>query len=82
MKVTVYTTKTCTYCHALMDWMNHQGIEYEEKNSENPMYEEEVSKVLGYKIDTVPTTVIGDDAIVGFDRRAILKALAKYDDKK
>ncbi|MBQ8985467.1 glutaredoxin family protein [Candidatus Saccharibacteria bacterium] len=62
--VKVYTTATCAYCHALMDWLDSQGVEYEEINAEgNP------------GIKTVPVTEIGDAKIVGFDRPAIKKAL-------
>ena len=28
--IKVYTTSTCAYCHALMDWLDDMGVEYEE----------------------------------------------------
>ncbi len=65
-KVIVYTTPTCIYCHALMDWLDEKGIEYVEKDATK---EKDIS--------TVPVTVIGDERIVGFDRPAIKRALAK-----
>ena len=63
--IKVFTTPTCIYCHALMEWLDEQGIEYEE-----------VSASSDPTISAVPVTEIGDQRIVGFDRRAIKKALA------
>ena len=65
-KIKVYTTPTCAYCHALMDWLDKQGIEYTEMDATKDP-----------NISTVPVTVIGDERIVGFDRPAIKKALKK-----
>ena len=64
--IKVYTTITCPYCHALMDWLDDKGIEYEE-----------VDATKMPDIAAVPVTEIGDVRIVGFDRPAIKKALAK-----
>ncbi|MBR2836837.1 glutaredoxin family protein [Candidatus Saccharibacteria bacterium] len=64
--VKVYTTPTCAYCHALMDWLDEKGIEYVEMDA---------TKEPG--ITTVPVTEIDGERIVGFDRPAIKKALAK-----
>ncbi len=62
--IKVYTTPTCIYCHALMDWLEQQGIDYEEHSaSELP------------DIEAVPVTIIGDQTIIGFDRPAIKQAL-------
>lgn len=66
MKIEVYTTPTCTYCHALMDWLDSKGIEYVEMDATK---EPDMS--------TVPVTVIGDERIVGFDRPGIKRALKK-----
>ena len=66
--IKIYTTPTCAYCHALMDWLDEKGIEYEE-----------VDATKMDDIAVVPVTVIGDEKIVGFDRPAIKRALAKID---
>ena len=59
---------TCPYCHALMDWLDDLGVEYEEVDATgNP------------DITVVPVTEIGDEKIVGFDRPAIKKALKKLE---
>lgn len=62
--IKVYTTPTCAYCHALMDWLESIGVEYQE-----------VDATKYPEIKTVPVTEIGDLKIVGFDRPAIKKAL-------
>lgn len=62
--ITIYTTPTCAYCHALMDWLDNLGVEYEEKDARNEK-----------DIKTVPVTDINGQRIVGFDRPAIKKAL-------
>lgn len=62
--IKIYTTETCAYCHALMDWLDSKGLVYEEADATD--YPE---------ITTVPVTEIGDTRIVGFDRPAIKRAL-------
>lgn len=64
--IKIYTTPTCAYCHALMDWLDEKGIEYQEIDASNDD-----------SIAVVPVTVIGDERIVGFDRPAIKRALKK-----
>ena len=64
--IKVYTTPTCAYCHALMDWLESKGIEYVE-----------VDATKEPDIKTVPVTEIDGVRIVGFDRPAIKRALAK-----
>ena len=62
--IKIYTTPTCIYCHALMEWLDELGVEYEELDA---------TKYDG--IATVPVAEIGNERIVGFDRPAIKKAL-------
>ncbi|MCQ2049518.1 MAG: glutaredoxin family protein [Candidatus Saccharibacteria bacterium] len=62
--IKVYSTATCPYCHALMDWLDDLGVEYEE-----------VDATGNEEIKTVPVTEINGQRIVGFDRPAIKKAL-------
>ena len=64
MKIKVYTTPTCIYCHALMEWLDRQGIEYEE-----------IDASTMEDINAVPVTEINGERIIGFDRAAIKKAL-------
>lgn len=62
--IKVYTTPTCIYCHALMDWLDELGVEYEEIDARE-----------AEGIAAVPVTEIDGERIVGFDRPAIKKAL-------
>lgn len=62
--IKVYSTQTCPYCHALMDWLDQQGIKYTEVDATNMP-----------DITAVPVTEINGERIVGFDRPAIKKAL-------
>lgn len=64
--IRIYTTPTCAYCHALMEWLDEQDIKYEE-----------IDATTMDDIAVVPVTVIGDEKIVGFDRPAIKRALKK-----
>ena len=62
--IKVYTTPTCVYCHALMNWLDEMGVEYEEKDATKEP-----------DIAAVPVTEINGERIVGFDRPAIKRAL-------
>lgn len=64
--IKVYTTPTCVYCHALMDWLESKGIDFVE-----------VDATKYSDIKTVPVTEINGERIIGFDRPAITKALKK-----
>ena len=62
--IKIYTTPTCAYCHALMDWLDEKGVEYEEIDASGDP-----------EIVAVPVTEINGERIVGFDRPAIKRAL-------
>ena len=66
--VKIYTTPTCAYCHALMDWLESMGVEFEE-----------VDATKYPDIAAVPVTEINGERIVGFDRPAIKRALKKLE---
>ncbi|MDO5475101.1 MAG: glutaredoxin family protein [Candidatus Saccharibacteria bacterium] len=66
--ITIYTTPTCAYCHALMEWLDSRGISYTEKDAGQEK-----------DITAVPVTEIDGLRIVGFDRPAIRRALAKLE---
>ena len=62
--IKIYTTPTCVYCHALMDWLDEKGITYQE-----------VDATKHPDITSVPVTEINGERIVGFDRPAIKRAI-------
>ena len=72
--IKVFTTPTCIYCHALLDWLDSQNITYEEIDATSS------PEALELGISSVPVTIItGADGkqlarIVGFDRPALKKA--------
>ncbi|MBQ3261295.1 glutaredoxin family protein [Candidatus Saccharibacteria bacterium] len=75
--IQIYTTPTCVYCHALMDWLDEKGIKYTEFNALDP------STTNDREISSVPFTVISSGSqivaeIQGFDRHAFKKALKPF----
>ncbi|HEY8496367.1 MAG TPA: glutaredoxin family protein [Limnochordales bacterium] len=69
----VYTSATCPYCTLLKQFLDSQGIAYEERNvSLNRQYVAELAKLGAMG---VPTTVIDGRVIVGYQPQAILDAV-------
>jgi glutaredoxin-like YruB-family protein len=78
VKVKIYTTATCAYCHAEKEYLKQHDIPYEEVAVDtDPAAAREMIELSGQM--GVPFTVIGsgDDAqqIVGFDQPRIAAAL-------
>lgn len=72
--IKVFTTESCVYCHALMDWLDAQNIKYEEINATTS--EEAIKRGISAVPVTVITTADGQETeILGFDRPALKKAL-------
>ena len=75
LMIRVFTTPTCIYCHALMDWLDEHNIKYEEIDATTS------DEAIKLGISSVPVTIFTDSdgkeiaKIVGFDRPAIKKAL-------
>lgn len=65
MPIKVYTSPTCVYCHALLDWLDERGIKYEELDAAKAGF------------SSVPVTEIGDEIVLGFNRRKIKKLLSQ-----
>ncbi len=79
LKVVVYTTPSCVYCHALMAWLEENNIDFVERDLSDETVREKAIKKLGYEPSSVPLTVIGDKEIAGFNRPAIKKALKRLE---
>jgi len=73
MKVKVYSTKTCPWCHKVKDFLNDKGVKFQDVGADQKAANEMVEKSgqMG-----VPVTDIDGKIIVGFDKEAIEKALA------
>ncbi len=75
--IRVFTTPTCVYCHALMDWLDDQKIKYEEIDATTS------NEAIKLGISSVPVTIVtntdGEEIarIIGFDRPALKKAIKK-----
>ncbi len=72
--VSIYTTPTCHFCQMSKELFKANGIEYTEYNvaadTEKRQEMIEKSGQMG-----VPVIFIGDDMIVGFDKKHIEEAL-------
>jgi len=72
MKMTVYTTNTCGYCHMLKSWLDEFKVPYTEyKVDENPIAADNMIRLSGQR--GVPFTVVekndgSEEHILGFDR--------------
>ncbi len=73
-KVKLYSTPTCTYCVALKKFFEKNDVEFEEVNVAE---DEEALKEMKEKTGQmgVPVTEIGEDVVVGFDKKKISKLL-------
>jgi glutaredoxin-like YruB-family protein len=75
-KVKIYSTQSCPYCVMAKDYFKQKGIMYEEVDvSEDQEALQEMIKISGET--GVPQIIIGKRLILGFDVKAIEKALAE-----
>ena len=73
--VTIYTTPTCTYCRQAKAYFQQKGVPFVEKDvSLDRAAAIEMIRRSGQQ--GVPVITIGNETIVGFDRRRIEKVLA------
>lgn len=72
--VKIYSTPTCTYCVAIKNFFEKNDIDYEEIDVSA---DEEALKEMKEKTGQmgVPVTEIGEEVIVGFDKKKISKLL-------
>ncbi len=73
-KIKIYSTPTCTYCMALEKFFEKHEVEYEKVDVSK---DEEALKEMKEKTVQmgVPVTEIGEDVVVGFDKKKISKLL-------
>jgi len=67
--IKVFTTDTCVYCHALMEWLDEQGIKYKECDANKD------PSITGVPVTRINMPDGSTREIIGFDRPAIKKAL-------
>lgn len=74
--ITVYTTPTCVFCHAVKEYFKDKKVDFEEKDLTT---DHDAGKWVLDKTGqlAVPVIDINGTVIVGFDRPKIDAALAK-----
>lgn len=73
-KVTVYTTPTCAFCHAVKEWLGQKQVDFEEIDvSQNQQAAQDMVQKTGQM--GVPVTFIDDTFVVGFDQPKLEEAL-------
>ncbi len=74
--VKVYSTPTCAFCKTEKQWLDSIGVSYVTRDiEEDDGAQEELLTALDGNFRGVPTTIIGDDVIVGFDMPKLKTAL-------
>ncbi|MDD4996068.1 MAG: glutaredoxin domain-containing protein [Patescibacteria group bacterium] len=74
MKIKVYTSPACLYCHQLKDFLKEKKIEFEEIDlSKNQEMIDDFIKKTGQM--AVPVTEIDGEMILGFDLSKIKEKL-------
>jgi glutaredoxin 3 len=74
MKVKVYSTNTCPYCHMAKEFLSENKIEFDDINvQEDPKAGQEMVQKSGQM--GVPVIEIDDNIIVGFDKDKIKELL-------
>ena len=70
MKIKIFSTPTCPYCHVLKNYLKENGFEFEEIDiSKETAKREELIKKTG--LATLPVVEINGQLIVGFDKKKI-----------
>lgn len=73
-KVIIYSGEKCPNCAKAKSFFQALGIEYEERPIRNPIYKDEVVKM---GIMSIPVILIGEDKIIGFDKKETVDSLFK-----
>ena len=75
-KPTVYSSPTCQFCTMVKAFFKENDVEFEEKDvSSDPKILEEMVQKSGQM--GVPVTVIGEDVVVGFDKKTLQELIEK-----
>jgi len=72
-KVKIYTSTTCSHCHAAMEYFKEKGQVFEEKNvSTDPQAKKELM-AMGYM--GVPIIMVDDNVLEGFNKTKLEELL-------
>ena len=73
-KVTIYTTPTCHFCQMSKEFFQAHGVSYTEHDvAADPAMRQEMIDKSGQM--GVPVIMVGDEMIVGFDKRRLSELL-------
>ena len=76
--VTIYTTRTCPYCHAAKRLLGHKGVQYQEIDVTGDSQKRAwLAQVTGRR--TVPQVFIGEHSVGGYDDISELDADGELD---
>lgn len=76
-QVIIYSTPTCAFCRTEKQWLESLGVTYVSRDIEEDQgAQDELLAKLDGNFQGVPTTIIGEDIIIGFDRPKLQAALA------
>lgn len=74
-EIIMYTTSTCPHCKTAKSYLMERGYPFIEKNAQlDPVA---AAEMRAKKLMGVPSFIIGEEAIVGFDARKI-EAILDY----
>lgn len=72
--VTVYTTPTCPWCGKVKAFLTEKGVSFKEVDvSRDAEAAKKMVELTGQR--SVPVTVIGQHAVIGFDRAELERRL-------
>jgi glutaredoxin 3 len=74
-EIIIYTTTTCPYCTIIKRYLDNNNITYTEKNITNPQNLQELTTTTKQK--TLPTTIINNTIITGYNLQKIKETLQK-----
>lgn len=71
--ITIYTSSTCPHCKTAKDFLHREGLPFSERNVQTDPQAQQELAALGAR--GVPTFVIGDEVIIGFDPNRVRQAV-------
>lgn len=71
--VEVYFSENCIWCRRMKRYLDEKGVTFRTINAREPFNSRRVMALTGQS--SLPVTVIGKTAVVGFDRNAVDIAL-------
>jgi glutaredoxin-like YruB-family protein len=73
-KVELYATHSCTYCLRVKEFLSEKNVDFVEYNVEDDLLARQRMMDISAHT-TVPTIVVGDDVVVGFDTKKLAELL-------